>query len=350
MVLKAYLQAWLPVMGLSNDGITLIDGFAGPGEYKNNEPGSPLIMLNTLLTHDYREKIPCQVDYLFWENKRQRYLHLNQLITSKYSNLPSNVSVNVYNDDFDSGVQAYIRGQTLHQPYFVMVDPFGVKDTPLSIIEEILKCPKSEVYLSLMYESINRFKKQPEFTEHLNKLFGCDKWQQGVDIEDKKERREFFNALYKQQLRKAGASQVLHFELYRGDRHVYTIFFATKHVRGSDKMKEAIWKAVPDGSYRFRGGMQQIPYDFTSVDYMPLHKALYKHFGQKPVDVQEALDFIASDNTDFPTSGIKKRYFKPYEKAGLLHVSKTSKRHGLSYPKGISLSFVSDRQQVDFFD
>ena len=34
MVLKAYMQAWLPVMGLTNEKILVVDGFAGPGEYE----------------------------------------------------------------------------------------------------------------------------------------------------------------------------------------------------------------------------------------------------------------------------------------------------------------------------
>src|SRR5947209_4352419 len=51
-VLRAYLDAWLPVMGQQalkfRDGadpprLLLVDGFAGPGRYSRGEPGSRLI-------------------------------------------------------------------------------------------------------------------------------------------------------------------------------------------------------------------------------------------------------------------------------------------------------------------
>ena len=50
-----------------------------------------------------------------------------------------------------------LQNRTL-APAFVMVDPFGVSDTPMSLIRRILENPKSEVYISFMYEYINRFK------------------------------------------------------------------------------------------------------------------------------------------------------------------------------------------------
>ncbi len=50
-ILRAYLEAWIPIMSRWNDRLLLIDGFAGPGRYDGGEEGSPLIMLRTLLNH-----------------------------------------------------------------------------------------------------------------------------------------------------------------------------------------------------------------------------------------------------------------------------------------------------------
>ena len=44
-ILRKYLDAWLPILGTYNKRIVYIDGFAGPGEYKGGEPGSPIIAL-----------------------------------------------------------------------------------------------------------------------------------------------------------------------------------------------------------------------------------------------------------------------------------------------------------------
>ena len=41
IVLRAYLDAWLPKLGRYNKRVAFIDGFAGPGEYSTGEEGSP---------------------------------------------------------------------------------------------------------------------------------------------------------------------------------------------------------------------------------------------------------------------------------------------------------------------
>src|SRR5690349_18249206 len=51
LILKVYLQAWLPIMGSHHGRILLIDGFAGRGRYRGGEEGSPLIILRTLVEH-----------------------------------------------------------------------------------------------------------------------------------------------------------------------------------------------------------------------------------------------------------------------------------------------------------
>ena len=65
-VLRSYLNAWIPIMGYQSkksyqlDGpprLLLVDGFAGPGTYLDGEPGSPLIMLDALLSHASLEKL-----------------------------------------------------------------------------------------------------------------------------------------------------------------------------------------------------------------------------------------------------------------------------------------------------
>ena len=39
LVLRAYLNAWLPILSSGNSRVLFIDGFAGPGEYAGGEEG-----------------------------------------------------------------------------------------------------------------------------------------------------------------------------------------------------------------------------------------------------------------------------------------------------------------------
>ena len=57
LVLRAYLDAWLPILGRWRRRILFIDGFAGPGEYVDGEEGSPIIALNALCEHQSKSSI-----------------------------------------------------------------------------------------------------------------------------------------------------------------------------------------------------------------------------------------------------------------------------------------------------
>src|ERR1700739_174770 len=86
-VLRAYLDAWIPVMGqqalkvrpagVQPPRLLLVDGFAGPGRYETGEPGSPLIMLDALASHKAFSKFSAvQFIYLFIEKDQRRVSYL----------------------------------------------------------------------------------------------------------------------------------------------------------------------------------------------------------------------------------------------------------------------------------
>lgn len=39
LILRRYLEAWLPIMATHNGRIVFVDGFAGPGRYVGREEG-----------------------------------------------------------------------------------------------------------------------------------------------------------------------------------------------------------------------------------------------------------------------------------------------------------------------
>ena len=240
-----------------NGRVLFIDAFAGPGEYSGGEPGSPVIALRALIDHRAKSQIRSEVNYLFIENDPDRSDHLEKVLDDFEDQLPASCNYDVITSTFDEtlrGVLNYVEEQrTSLAPAFVMIDPFGVSETPMKTIARILENPRSEVYISFMYESINRFKTHDNFEMHLDELFGCPDWREGLDIGSSDRRREFFYNLYKSQLKKKGAQYVVHFELYEGNRHVYTIFFGTKHLEGCNKMKQAIWKVAPFGDFKIPG-------------------------------------------------------------------------------------------------
>lgn len=220
-------------------------------------------------------------------------------------------------------------------PCFLMVDPFGVSDTPLSIIQRVMRHPKSEVYVSFMYESINHWKATPEFEPHLDALFGCPDWRRGLEIVDPEGKKNFFFSLYRNQLKQSGAEYVLHFELYRRNRLVYAIFFGTKHLLGCDRMEQAIWKVAPSGDYAFRETRtHQLALDLAADNAAGFATELLEAlFDGEWHSVEEAVAFSQSDLTDYHSGHLKKALVH-LEESGGLEVDGSTRKRTRTFPNG----------------
>lgn len=346
LVLRNYLNAWFPILGRTNQRILIIDGFAGPGQYQGGEDGSPMIVLKTLAAHRARGLISSEVIFKFIEKNQERANHLEKLISSSNLCLPEKCSVSVINGVFDETMtqvldQLDAQAKRL-APAFIMLDPFGVSGTPMSVIQRILRNPKSEVYISFMYEAINRFKCTPEFEKHLDDLFGTPLWRDGIDMPDPALRKAFFYSLYEKQLRQAGAKNVVHFELYEGQRLVYAIFFGTKSNKGCDCMKQAIWKIAPFGDFKFySSNIGQLPLSPDFTDFSQLRDSLRECFsGRGWVKIEEVIDFVASDQTDYHTGHLKKKVLVPMEDDGLIVVDASTRGRKHAFPDGTKLKFL----------
>ena len=346
LVLENYINAWLPIISRWNKRILFIDGFAGPGVYKHGEDGSPLIALNTFKKHANLNRSGFEINFYFIENDPERKDCLYGLVEDMKQELPGQFNIHVEQGEFDdsmTGVLDEIDKQNKQlAPCFAMIDPFGVSDTPMSIIKRILNNDRSEVYISFMYEWINRFKEHDNFEKHLDELFGCGDWRNGIDIADSKERKNYLFNLYKAQLKRAGAKYVVHFELYEGNRLVYAIFFGTKSLTGCDKMKQAIWKVAPFGDFAFRGThSDQMMLSLEFSDYTPLIISLqhkFKDIGW--INIQKVLEFVMSDETDFYSTQVKKNALRWLEDQELIEINPETRNRAKSYPYGTMLRFI----------
>ena len=344
-VLRNYMEAWLPKMLQYRRQVMFIDGFAGPGEYKDGEDGSPIIALKSLTDHSAFNRMRGRITFVFIEMEQDRTIHLENVVEPFKDRLPDN-SIRIFNSTFGAKMteildQYEIRRREL-PPTFVMIDPFGVADAPMHVIRRVLANPSTEVYISFMYDAFNRFRAHPVFENHLDDLFGCPDWREGLDISEGNVRKRFFYDLYEKCLRKAGANFVLFFELYRNERLIYTIFFATQRLEGCDVMKKAMWKTAPFGDFKFMSGTaNQLTLGIEPTDFTPLRKALHTEFGQKEwVAIDDVEKFVMSDKTGFHTSHLKTKTLKPMERDKEIEVKPGTRKNTGTFPKGTILKFA----------
>jgi three-Cys-motif partner protein len=316
-ILRRYLQAWTPI--LSHGGfpdIIYIDGFAGPGRYSQGEDGSPIIALRAALD----QSIPSstRIFFLFVERDLERAAVLQEIVDS--IERPGNLRVKVaqgstFETEVSELVAFYSSRQRSLPPTFAFVDPFGWTGVPFSLLSEILRHPSCEVLVNFMYEEINRFLTQSDQPENFDGFFGTDQWRACV-AGSPQQRNRCLHDLYVRQLRdSAGATYVRSFEM-RNDAGVtdYYLFYATKSLKGLQKMKEAMWKVDPKGEFKFSDATdpnQMVMFGDPTIDI--LRRQILERFSGREATVQEVEEFVLAE-TAFRETHYKRQVLALLEK------------------------------------
>ncbi len=317
-ILKKYLNAWLPIMSRYNNKIIYIDGFAGPGEYIGGKDGSPVIALK--LVTDRKNPIKSEIILYFIEANPERCEHLQQIISK--IEIPSNVKVQIYCKKFEDSLNEILRHIEEQEqeldPAFVFIDPFGFTGIPLKIIKKIMENPKCEVFITFMYEEINRFVSDEKLWNGLEETFGTDKWKAVVSITDPTQRRYMLHDIYKDQLEKeANIKFVRSFEMKnKSNKTDYFLFFGTNNIKGLMKMKEAMWKVDENGAFEFSDATYN-PSQPTLFEKVPnfyqLKNIILKNFKGKVVSINDLERFILTE-TPFRETHYKRQILAEMEK------------------------------------
>jgi three-Cys-motif partner protein len=302
-ILRRYLDAWLPIMSRHNGQLIYLDGFAGPGEYIGGESGSPLIAIETFLSHGFTSVRSKDVHFLFIEQDPNRCRHLEQLLTLRSS--PGTVQYQVFEGNFDETMTDLLnqleRTQTRLAPTFAFIDPFGYSHTPMKTLQRLMSHPRCEVLITFMYEEINRFLtagytgKESQY----NTLFGTSAWQTIADtVMDTHDRKTRLHDLYQEQLKtQAKARYVRSFCMKnRHNATDYYLFFATNNLLGMKKMKEAMARVDPTGAFifsDFTNSNQMLL--FSEPNYSELERLLSAHFRGKIASIEDIEEFVIAD-------------------------------------------------------
>lgn len=342
-LLASYLNCWLPILGSRYNDLLIFDGFAGPGKYAGGERGSPLIILKAaaeFLSNKPGSRVHC----VFVELDPNYFEHLQTLVSGL--RLPEGVQAYPVQGEFEEKVKPILRSIAEQQeavravPSFFMIDPFGIKGIPHQFFRSTLALEKSELLFSFMWEPIERFRMTPEFAPHMQELMGNDDWRElsGVNF------KEYVYTRFEQRLRDAGAKYVLVFDLWNGGNHIYSLFFATKGVKGCDVMKQAIWNVDPTGSYSFRGKNPEQLSLYMIFSPNGLEDDLRWEFGTDWITVEDADEFIQGDRTRFHSGHLRKQTLVPLEKSGAIEVARPKGARLFASGRGIKFRFVSNPQ------
>ena len=289
-----------------------------------------------------------EIFFFFIEKDPKRAQVLKTVLKSRFANLPPNIKYVVEGAEFAPTFEHVLDELEKHganlAPTFAFLDPFGFSGLPMKLIERMMKCEKCEVLVTFMAGFIRRF--LDEWREPaLNELYSTDDWKKANEITDPDERLRFLINLYEKQLKHVGKVQyVKSFGMIgKQNQIIYFLVFGTKHWKGLEVMKEAMWKVDKTGSYRFSDlsdPRQIYLIDYETQPYWVPSAAdlVYRKFRGQIVAEEEIHKFVVIE-TPFI---YRKSILQHLEKSSPSRiVSVTYRKKCLTYPDGCFVTFCS---------
>ncbi len=302
-ILRYYLGAWFPILASVHSRVLYVDGFAGPGEYKGGEDGSPIIALNVAKDHQLQSRFRNELLFLFIEMDIRRAEHLQKKIGTMA--LPSNFKIRIERSSFENSISRTIaevteRGREL-APSFFFIDPFGPAGFPMSLLKKISEQPRSEVLINFSYQPLNQWCLEDDSKHALvDSLFGSAAWRRALAISDPKKKEENLREAYQRALEAIGWKVRPFSMINKYNQTQYYLFFATKNALGMLAMKRAMWKAAPAGEFRYsdlsnpaQGNMLEAAFEEQYAQQ--LADVLYARHKGMFVRKEELLDDLAWD-------------------------------------------------------
>ncbi|GAA3512321.1 three-Cys-motif partner protein TcmP [Georgenia daeguensis] len=256
-VYRQYLSKWMPIMIHSWRGdVTYAEGFSGPGVYTGGEPGSPVIALETLIKDPTLRTRARDLRFLFVEGNLKRAERLREQLEKAAKPVPLSelarygIDLAVEPGDYDPALTELLTAHNAWgRPMLVVLDTFG-GSVKLDLVRRIARNPSSEVIITFEPQYFVRWAKTDKI-RHGDTVFGDPDWRR-VDEQPQSAKAQWVVDKYRAVLQDVGFPFVLTFELVNTRGHSLFLVFGTTHVRGLQKMKEAMWEVDPIYGVQYR--------------------------------------------------------------------------------------------------
>jgi spore photoproduct lyase len=344
-LLRKYLYAWIIKLGKHYRKILFFDGFAGRGEYvdENTEEvltvGSPIIALqlaDELLQRceenersPYFDKFIC----IAIEKDKDNFRNLESVVSRVKEKIKfkDKVDIQLINDEFADVVNEIVEevGGKI-APSFFFIDPFGFSGIPFESVKNILSLPRTEIFFTFMTRDINRFLGQPQVEKYLDDLYPTQEWRKIYRMEDWQKRDKALLDLYLMSLKEvakvkyAWAFRVCMDEKYQT---LYYLIHATNHFDGLKIMKDIMHKQGASGEFAWLGPKESFyrhQQKLFDDDIPSLKKYFLRRFEGKTKTFEEILKETYED-----TRFVEKQYRKTLrdmEKEGKIKVERVTSK------------------------
>jgi three-Cys-motif partner protein len=306
LILTSYLGAWTAIMarrvGNRHSEIRVFDAFAGPGIYKGGEKGSPILAVETVLTH--KVALPTPVRFTFVEDDPDRFTSLEaqiERLKPEFEKCASIKSVRAFRgncvDQISKWIDKLEAAQKPLGPAFFFFDQFGYSQVPLTLISRIMKHEMCECFIFINWSRLAPYIRDQTKWPALSRAFGGDSWK-NVLSSPPGTAMPLFQEMYKNALRGgANINHVWHFGMCdENEKLTHWLFFCTNNLRGLEEMKKAMRKADPTGGFAFSDSNSTGQnFLFSAYDEVALQQDIIKKFKGTTVSVADIRKFVLTE-------------------------------------------------------
>jgi len=155
IILEKYLWAWLRILSKRRPLLYYVDGFAGPGRYRDEstgeiKPGSPVIAIEAYLDHK-RKGEQYELKFINVEKKETNWQELENSTVAFKSEVDIENIPGGFLDNID-----YILKKIGNAFAFFFIDPFGISGIEFAEIEKVFARDETEILLNFNYDGIQR--------------------------------------------------------------------------------------------------------------------------------------------------------------------------------------------------
>lgn len=362
-ILKRYLDAWTQIFAHSSkfDKVLYVDGFAGKGKYENQtKEGSPYKIIRSCLDAVSKIRVKNQkIEFLIVLNdiKKDFFYELQTNLNNDFGN-NSDISIGINgfiddskpikvlisNDDFKELSKELLELEQ-RVPSLIFIDPYGFNELFLEDLSGFMNSQSSELIITFDSGHLGRFfltHPSKKIQKKMIEIFGENFKEKLQNLILPSNSNNFLKVIkiFEEAL-KESIKYVRSFRMigYKNDVK-YDLVFCTNSFTGLKRMKEAMWKESPDGSYYFADNQSQATMLFNSPNYARLEQLILSQFsGKKNIRIEEIENFVVIE-TEFRETHIKRQILKPLEEQNKIMVVRSKRKRKGSFPEGTLIDFL----------